>query len=57
MNPLEEELVYEQKMDEITVLLEELIMDAMIVALQKIGKRNLEFIKESIRSETDQVNF
>lgn len=57
MNPLEEDLVYEQKMDEITVQLEELILDAMIAALQKIGKRNLEFIKESIRSQTDQMNF
>ena len=56
MNPLEEELVYEQKMDEITVQLEELILDAMIAALQKIGK-NLEFIEASIRSQTDQTNF
>jgi len=45
MNPLKEELVYEQKMDEITVQLEELILDAMIAILQKIGKRNLEFIE------------
>ena len=57
MNPLEEELVYEQKMDAITVQLEELIMDAVIAALQKIGKRNLEFIEASIRSQTDQTNF
>lgn len=57
MNPLKEELVYEQKMDEITMQLEELILDAMIVALQKIGKRNLEFIEASIRSQTDQMNF
>ena len=54
---LKEELVYEQKMDEITVQLEELILDAMIAALQKIGKRNLEFIEASIRSQTDQMNF
>jgi hypothetical protein len=57
MNPLEEELVYEQKIDEITIQLEELILDAMIAALQKIRKRNLEFIKESNRSQTDQINF
>jgi uncharacterized protein with HEPN domain len=57
MNLLKEELVYEQKMDEITVLLEELILDAMIAALQKIGKRNHEFIEASIRSQTDQINF
>jgi|GEM_PF-1666357 len=57
MNPLEEELVYEQKLDEITIQLEELILDAMIAALQKIGKRNLEFIETSIRSQADQMNF
>jgi hypothetical protein len=29
----------------------------MIAALQKIGKRNFEFIEASIRSQTDQMNF
>ncbi len=57
MNPLEDELAYEQKMDEVTLQLQELILDAMIAALQKIGKRNLEFIEASIRSQTDQMNF
>jgi len=43
MNPIEEEIAYEEKMDEITAQLEELILDAMIVALEKIRKRNHEF--------------
>ena len=51
MNPLEDELVYEQKMDEITLQLEELILDAMIAALEKIRKRNLEFDQVLYRSK------
>jgi len=43
MDPLEEEIVYEEKMDEITIQLEELVLDAMIAALEKIRKRNHTF--------------
>ena len=43
MNPMEEEIAYEEKMDEITAQLEELILDAVIAALEKIRKRNREF--------------
>ena len=43
MDPLEEEVVYEEKMDEITIQLEELVLDAMIAVLEKIRKRNYEF--------------
>jgi len=57
MNLLNEELVYEQKMDKITEQLEELVLNAIIVALQKIEKRNLEFIKFSIPSQTDDMPF
>jgi hypothetical protein len=42
MNPLEDELAYEQK---------ELILDAMIAALEKIRKRNLEFDQVLYRSK------
>jgi hypothetical protein len=35
-----EELVYEQKIDRITEQLEELILDALIAALEKIRERN-----------------
>jgi len=51
MNPIEDELEYEQKMDEITAQLEELILDAMISALEKIRKRNLEFDQVLYRSK------
>lgn len=57
MNLLNEELVYEQKMDKITEQLEELVLNAIIVALQKIEKRNLEFKKFSIPSQTDDMSF
>ena len=51
MDPIEEELVYEEKMDAITIQLEELILDAMIAALEKIRKRNYEFEQVSYRSK------
>ena len=43
MDPIEKEVIYEEKMDEITIQLEELVLDAMITALEKIRKRNHEF--------------
>ena len=43
MNQLEEEWIYEQKLDRITEHIEELVLDAMLAALQKIRKRNLFF--------------
>ena len=57
MNPLEDELVYEQKIDEITLQLEELILDAMIAALEKIRKRNLEFDQVMYRSKLIILSF
>jgi hypothetical protein len=35
-----EELVYEEKIDNITVQLEELMLDALMAALRKIRERN-----------------
>jgi len=43
MNEYEEELIYEQKLDRITEHIEDLVLDAMLAALQKIKKRNLIF--------------
>ena len=40
MSDPSEELVYEEKMDRITVQLEELILDALMTALEKIRERN-----------------
>ena len=39
MDRLKEELVYEQKMDRVCECLEELMLDAMLTALEKIKKR------------------
>ena len=43
MNAPEKEMVYEQKMDQVTEYLEELILDALLKALKKIKNRNLTF--------------
>jgi hypothetical protein len=56
MDPREEEVVYEEKMDEITIQLEELVLDAMIAALEKIRKRNHEFNRMEQRNN-DHIAF
>lgn len=38
-----EELVYEEKVDRITELLEDLVLDALLSALEKISARNEHF--------------
>jgi hypothetical protein len=40
MNPIKEEISYEEKMDKITEQLEELILDVLIVTLEKIRNKN-----------------
>ena len=56
MDQIKEEIIYEEKMDEITIQLEELVLDAMIAALEKIRERNHEF--NSIESrKNDHVIF
>ncbi len=57
MDTSNKELVYEQKLDMVTEQLEELVLDAMIAALQKIRKRNLAFLKASIQLQTDDMMF
>jgi hypothetical protein len=48
---IEEEISYEEKMDKITEQLEELILDALIVALDKMRERNQVFSKLLYRSK------
>ena len=43
MDSIRSEFEHEQKMAEITTRLEQLILDAVIAALEKIRKRNREF--------------
>jgi hypothetical protein len=40
MQDLHDELIYEEKMDRIAGELEELMLDALLVALQKLRERN-----------------
>ena len=55
MDIIEEELVYEEKMDEITIQLEELILDAMIAALKKTRERNHEFNRMEQRKNDHMI--
>jgi hypothetical protein len=57
MNEYEEELVLEEKMDLITVYIEEMVLDAMISALKKIKERNLDFLKSENKSNNEQFPF
>jgi len=40
MNTIDEEKCYEQKIDQITEMIEQLVLDAMVAALEKINQRN-----------------
>ena len=53
MDILEEEVIYEEKMDAITILLEELILDAMLSVLRKIKERETEFNRLSQKHNKD----
>jgi hypothetical protein len=57
MNGQEEELIYEQKLDRITELLEELALDAILAALQKIKKRNLLFSETADKGQDHSEPF
>ncbi len=57
MNSYEEDLQYERKMDLISEEIEEMILDAMIAALQKIRERNLHFAKIANRTQSDPFPF
>ena len=48
---IKEEISYEEKIDKITEQLEELILDALIVALDKMRERNQVFSKLLYRSK------
>jgi hypothetical protein len=57
MNSYEEDLQYERKMDRISEEIEEIMLDAMIAALQKIRERNLHFSKLAHRPQSDPFPF
>jgi len=57
MNSYEEDLQYERKMDRISEEIEEIMLDAMIVALQKIRERTFHFSKLANRPQSDPFPF
>ena len=57
MNSYEEDLQYERKMDRISEEIEEIMLDAMIAALQKIRERNFNFSKLANRPQSDPFPF
>jgi hypothetical protein len=57
MDTYEEGLQYERKMDRISEQIEELMLDAMIVALKKIRDRNLFYSESETRPQNDPYPF
>ena len=57
MDTYEEGLQYERKMDRISEQIEELMLDAMIVALKKIRDRNLFYSETETRPQNDPYPF
>ncbi len=58
MNPYDEEIIYETKLDQVVIELEELILDAMISALEKVRKRHHEFRElEKKRAAANSIPF
>jgi len=57
MNNIDEELCFEQKMDQISEALQELVLDAMIAVLEKIKQRNLLFEKISKKGAVNNIRF
>ena len=58
MNTYEEEIIYETKLDNLVIELEELILDTMISALEKVKKRHQEFRElEKKRAVSDCIPF
>ena len=52
-----ENLVYEKKMEQISEQIEELNLDAMLSALEKIKRKNIIFLDLQTRSQTEDIRF
>ncbi len=57
MDNLEEDMVYEVKMDNISVQIEELLLDAMLAVLKKIKERNISFMKSGDKYQDEPYPF
>jgi hypothetical protein len=53
MCALEQEPIYEEKMDDISLHLEELIIDAILSALNKLIERNRDFNLQKCKTGND----
>jgi len=56
MNNQEEEYEYENKLDQLSVQLEELVLDAFIAIIQKLKQRN-DMMQESLKSYGNGMDF
>lgn len=56
MSP-EEEWVYEEKLDQLSLRLEELVLDAFIAVVQKLKDRNQDFCQPHLKSLEDEMKF
>jgi hypothetical protein len=57
MNPIEEKMCFEHKIDRISEIMEEILLDAMMAALQKIKDRNLIFNKIAQDRDLNNIQF
>jgi hypothetical protein len=57
MDSLRKDLVYEEKIDNISEYLEELIFDAMLSALRKMKEKNMLFDDLLKKNKTDDISF
>ena len=57
MNPIEEEMCFEHKIHRISEIMEEILLDAMMAALQKIKDRNLIFNKIAQDRDLNNIQF
>jgi len=57
MNSLEEDLTYERKMDNISEQIEELLLDAMLLALRKSRKEIVSLLNQRINIRMSLTHF
>ena len=57
MNPIEEKMCFEHKIHRISEIMEEILLDAMMAALQKIKDRNLIFNKIAQDRDLNNIQF
>ena len=56
MSP-EEEWVYEEKLDQLSLRLEELVLDVFIAVVEKLKDRNQPFVQTPLKSFEDEPKF